>query len=159
MGKRFYILVLLLTLAFTANSQSIFSTIYNMDNGLSNNRVNAITQDKNGFMWFGTDDGLCRFDGIKFKTYILSDYIDENASSYITHLFIDSKNMMWIGTNNGIIVFDYINNKFKAFKAFTGDSIKIATPILDIAEDKDGNVWIGTDDKEFSNSILMKNKD
>lgn len=145
MGKRFYILVLLLTLAFTANSQSIFSTIYNMDNGLSNNRVNAITQDKNGFMWFGTDDGLCRFDGIKFKTYILSDYIDENASSYITHLFIDSKNMMWIGTNNGIIVFDYINNKFKAFKAFTGDSIKIATPILDIAEDKDGNVWIGTD--------------
>lgn len=145
MGKRFYILVLLLTLAFTANSQSIFSTIYNMDNGLSNNRVNAITQDKNGFMWFGTDDGLCRFDGIKFKTYILSDYIDENASSYITHLFIDSKNMMWIGTNNGIIVFDYTNNKFKAFKAFTGDSIKIATPILDIAEDKDGNVWIGTD--------------
>ena len=145
MGKRFYILVLLLTLAFTANCQSIFSTIYNMDNGLSNNRVNAITQDKNGFMWFGTDDGLCRFDGIKFKTYILSDYIDENASSYITHLFIDSKNMMWIGTNNGIIVFDYINNKFKAFKAFTGDSIKIATPILDIAEDKDGNVWIGTD--------------
>ena len=80
MGKRFYILVLLLTLAFTANSQSIFSTIYNMDNGLSNNRVNAITQDKNGFMWFGTDDGLCRFDGIKFKTYILSDYIDENVS-------------------------------------------------------------------------------
>lgn len=45
MGKRFYILVLLLTLAFTAKSQSIFSTIYNMDNGLSNNRVNAITQE------------------------------------------------------------------------------------------------------------------
>ena len=144
MGKRFYILVLLLTLAFTANSQSIFSTIYNMDNGLSNNRVNAITQDKNGFMWFGTDDGLCRFDGIKFKTYILSDYIDENASSYITHLFIDSKNMMWIGTNNGIIVFDYINNKFKTFNAFTGDSVKIISPILDIIEDKDGNIWIGT---------------
>lgn len=144
MGKRFYILVLLLTLAFKANCQSIFSTIYNMDNGLSNNRVNTITQDKNGFMWFGTDDGLCRFDGIKFKTYILSDYIDENASSYITHLFIDSQNMMWIGTNNGITIFDYTNNKFKAFKAFTRDSIKIATPVLEIAEDKDGNVWIGT---------------
>lgn len=45
MGKRFYILVLLLTLAFTAKGQSIFSTIYNMDDGLSNNRVNAITQE------------------------------------------------------------------------------------------------------------------
>lgn len=145
MGKRLYFFVLLLTFAFAANSQSIFSTIYNMDNGLSNNRVNAITQDKNGFMWFGTDDGLCRFDGIKFKTYILSDYIGENASSYITHLYIDSRNMMWIGTNSGITVLDYINNKFKTFNAFTDDSIRITSPILDIAEDKDGNVWIGTD--------------
>ena len=144
MGKRLYFFVLLLTFAFAANSQSIFSTIYNMDNGLSNNRVNTITQDKNGFMWFGTDDGLCRFDGIKFKTYILSDYIGENASSYITHLYIDSRNMMWIGTNNGIIVFDYINNKFLAFNAFTSDSTRITSPISDIAEDKDKNVWIGT---------------
>ena len=52
--------------------------------------------------------------------------------------------MMWIGTNNGITIFDYTNNKFKAFKDFTRDSIKIATPVLEIAEDKDGNVWIGT---------------
>lgn len=95
-----------------------------MDNGLANNRVNAITQDKNGFMWFVTDDGLCRFDGIKFKTYILSNYISENASNYITHLFIDSRNLMWIGTNSGITVFDYINNNFKAFNALTKDSIK-----------------------------------
>ncbi len=145
MGKRFYVLILLSVLAWQVKSQSIFSTIYNMDNGLANNRINTITQDKDGFMWFGTDDGLCRFDGIKFKTYILSDYIGENASSYITHLFIDSKNMMWIGTNNGITIFDYTNNKFKAFNATTSDSIKITAPVHDIIEDKDGNIWIGTD--------------
>lgn len=145
MDKRLYILVLLLTLAFTANGQSIFSTIYNMDNGLSNNRVNAIIQDKNGFMWFGTDDGLCRFDGIRFKTYRLSDYIGEDGSSYITNLFIDSKELMWIGTNNGITLFDYTDKKFRAFNTITADSIKITSPIQDIIEDKDGNVWIGTD--------------
>lgn len=145
MNKRIYVFILLLVFAWSAKSQSIFSTTYNMDNGLANNRVNAITQDKNGFMWFGTDDGLCRFDGIKFKTYMLSDYIGENTSNYITHLFIDSKNMMWIGTNNGVIVFDHTNNRFRYFNALTSDSIKIASPILDISEDKDGNIWIGTD--------------
>lgn len=146
MNKRIYLFILLsILLAWPAKCQSIFSTTYNMDNGLANNRVNAITQDKNGFMWFGTDDGLCRFDGVKFKTYILSDYIGENASSYITHLFIDSRNMMWIGTNNGITIFDYANNKFKAFNAITDDSIKITSLILDIVEDRNGDVWIGTE--------------
>ena len=145
MNKRFYIFISLIVTILSGNGQSIFSTIYNMDNGLANNRVNAITQDNNGFMWFGTDDGLCRFDGIKFKTYMLSDYISENESNYITHLFIDSQNMMWIGTNNGITLFDYTKNEFKTLKNLVGDSLKITSPILDIIEDKNGNIWIGTD--------------
>lgn len=145
MNKRIYVFILLLVFVWSARSQSIFSTTYNMDNGLANNRVNTIAQDKDGFMWFGTDDGLCRFDGIKFKTYVLSDQLGENASSYINHLMIDSRNKMWIGTNNGITIFDYTNNLFKDFKAITSDSIRITSPISDIIEDKDGNVWIGTD--------------
>ena len=53
--------------SFVVNAQRIFSTSYTMDDGLAANRVYSILQDSCGFMWFGTDDGLSRFDGIAFK--------------------------------------------------------------------------------------------
>ena len=53
--------------SFVVNAQRIFSTSYTMDDGLAANRVYSILQDSCGFMWFGTDDGLSRFDGISFK--------------------------------------------------------------------------------------------
>lgn len=70
-------IVLLITIqilcmhSFVVNAQRIFSTSYTMDDGLAANRVYSILQDSCGFMWFGTDDGLSRFDGIAFKNYYL----------------------------------------------------------------------------------------
>ena len=68
-------IVLLITIqilcmhSFVVNAQRIFSTSYTMDDGLAANRVYSILQDSCGFMWFGTDDGLSRFDGIAFKPF------------------------------------------------------------------------------------------
>ena len=82
-------IVLLITIqilcmhSFVVNAQRIFSTSYTMDDGLAANRVYSILQDSCGFMWFGTDDGLSRFDGIAFKNYYLSEYINATTITVI----------------------------------------------------------------------------
>ena len=69
MKKLFFLIAIQLMCVhtFVVNAQRIFSTSYTMDDGLAANRVYSILQDSCGFMWFGTDDGLSRFDGITFK--------------------------------------------------------------------------------------------
>lgn len=70
--KRIFIIGLLFLYAFTLYSQSniryYFKTL-DIQDGLSQNTVNAILQDKQGFMWFGTKDGLNRFDGLSFRIF------------------------------------------------------------------------------------------
>lgn len=72
---------------------------YNITNGLSQNTVNKILQDKTGFMWFATKDGLNRFDGKNFR--IIDKYPDEGNFSFITTIFEDSKGKIWVGTHQG----------------------------------------------------------
>ena len=103
-------IVLLITIqilcmhSFVVNAQRIFSTSYTMDDGLAANRVYSILQDSCGFMWFGTDDGLSRFDGIAFKNYYLSEYINATTSNSVKKIFIDRRGRMWIGLDTGIVI-------------------------------------------------------
>jgi ligand-binding sensor domain-containing protein len=79
-----------------------------VEDGLSNNKVNTITQDKTGFIWFGTEDGLSRFDGYNFKIY-RHDPSDSNtlSNNSIWALLEDSKGNIWIGTKDGTVnIFD-----------------------------------------------------
>ena len=105
-------IVLLITIqilcmhSFVVNAQRIFSTSYTMDDGLAANRVYSILQDSCGFMWFGTDDGLSRFDGIAFKNYYLSEYINATTSNSVKKIFIDRRGRMWIGLDTGIVIYD-----------------------------------------------------
>ena len=75
---------------------------YNTIDGLSNSIVTAITQDLNGIMWFGTEEGLNRFDGNKFVTYRYAGSKNNALSGIrITALHIDKFNNLWIGTASG----------------------------------------------------------
>lgn len=115
------------------------------DDGLSQNFISCIVQDKKGFMWFGTKDGLNRYDGYSFVVY-QHDSFDSTtiSSSYITSLFEDSRGLIWVGTlNGGLNCFDrktetfiHINYSSDLLKNFADFEIK------SLAEDKNGNIWI-----------------
>lgn len=115
------------------------------DEGLSQNFISCILQDKKGFMWFGTKDGLNRYDGYSFVVYQHNSFDRRTISAnFITSIFEDSRGLLWIGTLNGGLncflrdseTFIQIN-----FKSDTSDVLQYSE-IKSIVEDYDGNIWV-----------------
>ena len=99
--KTIKILLLLCFLpSITAFSQN--SRFYGL-NQLSNNFYKALCQDKQGFIWIGTEYGLCRFDGTQFVSY-LNDEGDDTSllENHIQSLTIDKEDRLWVGCNSGL---------------------------------------------------------
>ena len=123
-----------------------FETL-SIKDGLSQGMINAITQDRYGFMWFATNDGLNRFDGYNFTIY-KNNVEDTNsiAGNFIRFLFEDSKGRLWIATaNNGLDLFDRETENFIHFKHNVNNSNSISSnSITSISEDKFGHIWVGT---------------
>ncbi len=98
-------------------------------------------------MWFGTQDGLNRYDGYNFKVY-KNDPEDPNSISinYILSLLEDSEGDLWIGTNGGgLNRFDRDLDAFTSFVSESDDSRGLSSNFVNaIYEDSDGNLWIGT---------------
>ena len=132
---------LLTTIVF---SQSIYFNRLTTENGLSNNIVFDIIQDKFGFLWFAADDGLNRFDGYDFKVF-RNDPANQNSLSdnSVWALREDKNGNIWLGTKNGWLNrFDPLTEKFTKWKIKTDDVKENA--ITCIYEDSQGKIWIGT---------------
>ena len=115
-----------------------------VENGLSNNAVNCILQDHLGFLWFGTEDGLNRYDGYEIKIYRYNPH-DTNSLSdnSIWSLFEDSSEFLWIGTNSGVLNrYDFKTDKFVHWKIESKSSKQ--NRITSIYQDNSGLLWIGT---------------
>lgn len=115
-----------------------------VENGLSSNSVYAILQDKAGFLWFGTDNGLNRYDGYNFKIF-RNDPDDSTSisSDNIWSLLLDRSGNIWIGTKEGVL------NKYNPeTEIFTRWKIKHPgteeNSITCIYQDQQDNIWIGT---------------
>ncbi|TFG97843.1 MAG: histidine kinase, partial [Calditrichales bacterium] len=127
-------------------NETRFNQIFLRD-GLSQSIVQCIAQDKNGVMWFGTEDGLNKYDGYNF-TVFRSDSEDPESLSYnnIISLLNDSRGVMWVGTfQSGLNRFDQENQGFVVYRhspenpnSLSDDNINI------IYEDKHGTIWVGT---------------
>ncbi|MEE6187117.1 ligand-binding sensor domain-containing protein [Niabella digestorum] len=129
-------------LIFTLQIQNIHAQQYisknlNTNNGLSNNTVFTIQQDKRGFIWMGTADGLNRFDGKAFKKFnTISNNNKIKGPLYVWELLVHSNGSLWLATNKGLFIFN--------------DTTELLDPVKNVpegvvhrmAEDQTGKVWL-----------------
>jgi len=129
-----------------AQAPRISFTKINNEQGLSNSTIETIFQDSRGFMWFGTRDGLNRFDGIKMLVF-KNDITDSNSisDSYITSIYEDENKFLWIGTLNGLNRFDPVKNVFRRFqhnpRANNSPGSNHITKVMGGSKQR---IWVGT---------------
>ncbi|HWK03264.1 MAG TPA: two-component regulator propeller domain-containing protein [Puia sp.] len=117
------------------HAQPYYFRHYQVENGLSNSTVFCSTQDQKGFLWFGTKEGLNRFDGYHFKLFTPND----NKSLYLNSdliycLFSDQDGTLWVGGQNGLFRFDEQQEKL----------IRVIDSLVEInwiQRDDMGNLW------------------
>ncbi len=147
--RKFLIVFLFLIMsAFMLASEGtyIFDHI-SRKNGLSNSSISSIVQDKDGFMWFGTQGGLNRYDGKNVKLYEHDPYDDSSLPHrLIQTMFLDyDKNILWIGTYNGLARFEIYKEKFTHYPHIPQDKFSLSNEVVTaITVDNEDKVWIGT---------------
>lgn len=117
-----------------------------VENGLSQSNINHIIQDQKGFLWFATNGGLNRFDGIEFRTYVF-DILDTNSISnnIINHLYEDEVGNIWISTQNGLDLYNESSESLTHFRNELNNPNSLSNNhIVCTIKDNDGNLWIGT---------------
>ncbi len=139
---------LLLTFSFAAifsQKENIRFRRITINDGLSLSSVYAIYQDKMGFMWFGTEDGLNRYDGENIKIY-RPDISTTNTICYkwIEHIAEDSTGMLWFGSKKGLSAFNPRIETFYNFKDTKGPTSLTNDSITYLMIDKYNYVWVGT---------------
>ncbi|MCX6333526.1 MAG: ATP-binding protein [Bacteroidia bacterium] len=151
--KRSPLLLILCYFNVTASSQGVDPTnllfrYLTLEDGLPNNKVNAVTMDKYGFMWFGTNDGLCRYDGLKMKYYAQDHLIGNQArTSQVSVIKNDSGGNLFIGTYS---LFRYNFTSDRIEQCDTSRGTELTGRVFAIEEGKDGMIWIGCEKGLFS---------
>ena len=148
MIKKFLFFNFILLMSTLARSQRLSFEHIKVENGLSQNSVDAIAQDNMGFLWFGTRFGVNRYDSHGFK-YYQNNPLDNTtiSSNSINCIFFDSHKRLWIGTNEGLNRYIAEKDCFIQIKKQNNDSHSISNNhITSICEDKEGKIWIGTSD-------------
>jgi signal transduction histidine kinase/ligand-binding sensor domain-containing protein/DNA-binding response OmpR family regulator len=139
MNKLIIISILLLGhwTSSAANTDAYFFTNLTINNGLGSNVTNSIVQDKYGFIWIGTQEGLSRYDGYQMTQFQNEGHPTSIISNNISTLLYDD-DYIWVGTWNGL---SRINIRtFKVTQINTGD----AKAIRALMKDQRGRIWIGT---------------
>lgn len=112
------------------------------NNGLAQNTVDCILKDHQGFMWFGTWNGLCRYDGYSFKTYQKEQYPHDLPDNFIHTICEDSLENLWIGTGRGLVCLDKKTERFVENTQLKTNVGKFS--ILDLLIDQQKRLWIAT---------------
>jgi signal transduction histidine kinase/ligand-binding sensor domain-containing protein/DNA-binding response OmpR family regulator len=134
-----FLLVISFGLFITQGQQNSLHFInFSSKDGLSSNTVNVVMKDRFGYMWFGTEDGLSRFDGSRFIAY------NHNAadttsirSNNIMSIYEDAQGNLWVGTSKGLSLYDRRRNGFLNLNVTLGTSVRA------LCGDHQGNLWIG----------------
>lgn len=147
MRKIFVLWLLLLPVVSLAQPYSVKQL--GIEKGLSNNYVVSIAQDKQGFLWFATEEGLNKFDGTRFITYLKNEDLTRQGitGNELNCLLDDPQDsILWIGTQRaGLNAYDYVNNTFLCYR-HDGENPEslITDDVTKIVAATDGNLWITT---------------
>ncbi len=147
--KRVFVYGILFILISQVNAQKdkIRFDKLTIENGLSQNSVVAICQDSRGFLWFGTYDGLNRYDGYNFKVF-KNDPGDSTSliQNTIRYIYEDSHKILWVATEEGLSRYNRDKENFTNFTHDADDTNTISSNrIRKIYEDKNNVLWISTE--------------
>ncbi len=147
--RYFFIISFLGLSSLSSFSQELKFSHITSQEGLSMGVVNCVLQDSKGFMWFGTQDGLNKYDGYNMIVF-KHNPVDTNSLSnnFIYALFEDSEGILWIGTNGGgVDAYNLNTGKLKHFINSSSNKNSISNNnVRSIIEDKEKNIWLGTDE-------------
>ena len=167
MNRKMKHILFLTMMAFVIllNAQEIVFEHITTDEGLSQSTVNAIVQDQRGFMWFGTNDGLDKYDGYTIERFIHEkDNPNSVSKNAILSLYEDKVGILWIGTyGGGLNRFNFEYQQFTRFEHNPSNPFSISNnQIFEIFEDSEGVFWIGTEqgvDRFYKNESKFENVD
>jgi len=127
------------------DGKGIRFTRLSTENGLSQTMVWQIAQDDQGFMWFGTQYGLNRYDGYKFKVFRHVPGVASSLSGvYIYSLFKDRSGTLWVGCDDFLDKFDPVTETFTHYRIDAAVSQGETVPVTTISQDHMGMLWLGT---------------
>lgn len=110
--------------------------------GLSANNVKAILQDSYGFMWFGTKNGLNRYDGNSIVRFDCDDLTAGVSNHNISALYEDKNKCLWVGTDRGVYKYDLRKDIFTFVSLKSQEGVSMDNWVANIVDDKFGNIWI-----------------
>jgi ligand-binding sensor domain-containing protein len=117
-----------------------------IEQGLSQSSVRVIFQDSRGFLWFGTEDGLNRYDGHTFKIYKPDDAINGLSDRWITSIIEDQNGYLWIATRlGGLNRYDPRTEEFIRFLHDEANPASLIDNHINVLYlDRNDNLWVGT---------------
>ncbi len=137
------IILLLLPTQISFAQQDYTVEHFGIDQGLPDPTVTCILKDRLGYLWVGTYNGLCKYDGYQFKPFLQG-----SLNSFVQCIFEDKSGTLWVGTSGGLNKYNRMNDSFKTY-AIPADTAGLKTQyetigIRAIYEDRSGNLWVGT---------------
>ncbi|RNL87055.1 hybrid sensor histidine kinase/response regulator [Sinomicrobium pectinilyticum] len=133
--KQLHIFFILICIVNSLYGQDYYFRNYQVENGLSHNSITSSLQDHKGFMWFGTKDGLNRFDGYDFKVFQHNPNDRTSLGNNFISVLHEYENNIWIGTNDGLYLYSQEKEDFRLIDGTSGMAI------YDIVHDDNGNIW------------------
>lgn len=143
MRKTYFFSAFLFLHCFIVNLYSQTGLLFSTDNHLSNSLINCVYQDSRNYIWIATEDGLNKYDAVKFTVYknVKGDSTTLK-NNYVRTLFEDSKGRFFIGCINGLLLYNRSSDTFKEIKLYK-DGKLIEPEINSIIEDNKGDIWVG----------------
>ena len=134
-----FLFLALCTLSLKAEKVRLFTP----DDGLSNSHINQIYQDSKGYIWIATENGLNKFNGYDFETYLsIPNDSTSIQGNFVTCVYEDSRGMFWVATSDGLLQYDRTKNAFFPWKMGDMDESFKERRANCILEDRDHNLWI-----------------